>query len=397
MERSRVGVALGRIARGKRVARAIVRACGACGSDVKMPRAVAGRIQMCASPANHWTGDVFINPETGETEEGNGTLWSCASRLCQSCVSKMAARSRGELRVAVGYYKLNPRERYYFLTFTAPARVERLTLKQSRAVIVRAWQLLRRRGEWRQVEGGAKSEEFTLRAWGHHYHIHVLGVSRWIVTKTLRAAWTECLMKAYGEAGLAWRCGTSDGLARVHVELVTPRDVKTRRSKGAGDIGLRGLNSAILESAKYLTKSDSWEKLDAGDLVETAAVERWGRMFELFGCLRDARKAAREATKQETQASSSYVHTTEIKDGELSVASGTDPPKEMVKERRRTWRDELRERNIDEWRSWQLMKVKQTIEARRSVLWLKYPHATFYDLNGEGWDRLNAQQSHRIT
>jgi hypothetical protein len=63
----------------------------------------------------------------------------------------------------------------------------------------------------------------------------------------------------------------------VHIRLV--------REKGRVDDNEKeiGLNSAVKELTKYITKSSSWDGVKADQLVEIAEVRRWRRCFERLG------------------------------------------------------------------------------------------------------------------
>jgi hypothetical protein len=368
-ERDPVGVAQDRCVRGERVADLLAGAATELGSV--LAQAQADRIRVCAGNANHWVAEDLHRADTGECFNGNGTLYACGSRLCQSCVAKISSRSRRELRLAVAATKLFVGENWEFITLTMPTPVG-LGLLETRAVLDRSWQLFRRRDWWlSRVRGHAKSEEFTFGRVGYHWHYHLLAASRYLNFQELRAEWTDCLRLAWLGAGLLLKCETDDGLAMV----------KVKRVKG------RVLDEAVLEVCKYLTKSESWGAIPAADLVAVAEIPRWPRMFELAGCLREARAAAAAGAPAETEIAveSLILDTTEISDGAERETSGCDPPSVGKTSRRETWRDVALNSTRENWLIWLAGVVERTQAARRSALQAKYPAASFRDLTGQEW------------
>jgi hypothetical protein len=369
-ERTPEGVAADRCVRGERVADLLSAAAIEQGSVLAL--AQADRIRACAGNANHWVADDLHRADTGECFNGNGTLYACGNRLCQSCVAKMSSRSRRELRGAVLTCRLFVGENWEFITLTMPTPIG-VGLLETRAILDRAWQLFRRRAWWlERVRGHAKSEEFTFGRVGYHWHYHLLAVSRYVDFSELRAEWTECLGLAWAEAGLELVCETDDGLAMV----------KVKRVKGG-----KLLDGAVLEVCKYVTKSESWSAIPVADLIAVAEIPRWPRMFELAGCLRESRAAAAAGALVETEivVEKAILDTKEISDGEEFKMSGCDPPEICKTSRRETWRDVALNSTRQNWIIWLSGVVERQQEARRSALRAKYPAAIFRDLEGKAW------------
>jgi hypothetical protein len=367
-ERTPEGVAVDRCVRGERVADLLSAAAIDQGSVLAL--AQADRIRACAGNANHWVAEDLHNID-GEAFNGNGTLYACGSRLCQSCVAKMSSRSRRELRTAVSGTRLYVGENWEFITLTMPTLID-LGLLETRAVLDRAWQLFRRREWWlSRVRGHAKSEEFTFGRVGYHWHYHLLAASRYLNFQELRAEWTSCLALAWEGAGRELICDTDDGLAMVKVKRV------------AG----RRLDGAVLEVCKYLTKTESWGEIPAADLIAVAEIPRWPRMFELAGCLRDSRKALAGGALVETEivVETLILDTTKISDGAECEKSGCDPPEFCKTERRETWRDVALNSTRQNWLIWLAGVVERMQAARRSALRAKYAAASFRDLTGGAW------------
>ena len=248
-------------------------------------QALADRIRLCGSKANIWRCDEAINYSTGEQFMATGTYWRCGSKLCANCVAIKARENRAKLRKAIQGERKKRGERLQFITFTI--KNPNLSLRATRELVDRAWQLMRKRLTFVSLfRGGAKAEEFTLTANGYHYHLHLLAIATYYRYNILRACWTECVAKAFDEANVPFDVMTSDGNLIVKVLPVTD------------------LEGSIQEVCKYLTKSDSWRKLRSRDIAEVALIPRWYRMFELFGCLNN-RIGSRKATADVVETSAS--------------------------------------------------------------------------------------------
>jgi hypothetical protein len=341
------------------------------------------RLKACALRSNHWIGADLHNEQTGDLYEANGNFWNCGSRFCPSCVAKLSRRSRRQLRLALENQKLFCGENYQFITLTMPN--PGLSLLRSRGIIDRAWALFRKRDYFKErIRGGSKSEEFTVTPNGYHYHIHLLCVTRFISFERLRREWTECLKISFAECSLPFDVATSDGLAMVNVQRVS---------------GRKNLQNAVLEVCKYITKSDSWEKIPPTDLIEIASIKRFPRMFELFGCFRDHRKPENAPSSSasdheklivdETEfiGNTAILDTKQISDGKnscLDEYSGNSPPEEMLKRRRReNWRVYIEKYGLDTYLDRLANELDRAREYRRFVLKWQYPFATFYTLDGE--------------
>jgi hypothetical protein len=347
---------------------------------------LGNRIRICIERENHWIGDELHNTETGELYAGNGNLWSCGSKLCPSCVAKASNRSRKELKLSLKNQKLLTGEMYQFITLTIPN--PGLSLIQTRAVIDRIWTLFRKRDYFKsKVKGGSKSEEFTLTENGYHYHYHLLCVTRFLNFNEFRREWSECIEIAFREFNLPCEFKTEDGLAMVKIK---------RLSSSAS-----GLKGAIQEVCKYVTKSDSWEKLPQKDLVEIASIKRFWRMFEIFGSFRAQRNAnvvlespnvfitylltklIVEILKYiQTGERITILDTKQISDGECSSEFADLPEKVPKRQKEVSWRKYILENGLESYFEKLAEQVEKTRYARKCFLSLKYKFATFRTLDG---------------
>ncbi len=347
---------------------------------------LGNRIRVCSERENHWVGDELHNTETGELYAGNGNLWSCGSKLCPSCVAKASNRSRKELKLSLKNQKLLTGEMYQFITLTIPN--PGLSLIQTRAVIDRIWTLFRKRDYFKhKVRGGSKSEEFTLTENGYHYHYHLLCVTRFLNFTEFRREWSECIEIAFREFNLPCEFKTEDGLAMVKIK---------RLSSSAN-----GLKGAIQEVCKYVTKSDSWEKLPQKDLIEVASIKRFWRMFEIFGSFRAQRNAnvvlespnvfitylltklIVEVLKYiRTGERITILDTKQISDGECSSEFADLPEKVPKKQREMPWRKYILENGLESYFEKLAEQVEKTRYSRKCFLSLKYKYAMFHTLDG---------------
>jgi hypothetical protein len=348
--------------------------------------ALGNRIRVCSERENHWVGDDLHNTETGELYAGNGNLWSCSSKLCPSCVAKASNRSRNELKLALKNQKLLTGEMYQFITLTIPN--PNLSLVQTRTILNRIWSLFRKRDYFKQkVRGGSKSEEFTLTANGYHYHYHLLCATRFLNFNEFRRVWTECIKTVFKEFNLPCEFKTDDGLAMVKIKRLSS--------------SVNGLKGAIQEVCKYITKSDSWEKLPQKDLIEIASIKRFWRMFEIFGSFNIQRNAnlvlespnvfityllaklVVEVLKYiQTGEPSTILDTKQISDGECSSEFQDLPEKVPKRQREVSWRKYILENGLESYFEKLAEQVEKTRYARKCFLTLKYKFAMFRTLDG---------------
>lgn len=256
--------------------------------------AVADKLLFCNRSENVWHG-TDLHSKDGDLFEGCGTLWNCNERLCPSCLANRARMARSVVRAAVKRVRPMSGQRWRFVTLTMPTRpADESSLLVTLQVVTRAWRLFSKREWWRDIAiGGVKGVEFTLgndrklqeegREWspeidGYHVHLHLLVLSKWVEWRRMRQEWSACLKTAWREFGIAEGINTRDGLAVCDVRLVV-----SGKRHGRGMISD---DSAVLEVAKYITKSESWDKVPASQLVEVASMDRWPRMFELLGACR---------------------------------------------------------------------------------------------------------------
>ena len=391
---SREDVAESRVSFGNSSALALITALRKRGLSDEILLGLFNRISACALRGNHWVGDDLHNEQTGELYAGNGVIWACGSKLCASCIAKAANRSRKELTLALKNQKLFTGEKYQFITLTIPN--PNLSLLETRKILDRAWTLFRKRKYFTEkIRGASKSEEFTITKNGYHYHYHLLAITRFLSFQTFRSEWTDCVRIAHEEHNLPFEVKTSDNLLEVKVQKVNP-------SKN-------GLKGAIQEVCKYVTKSDSWEKIPEKDLIEIASIKRFWRMVELVGLFRDQRAAnvvlsyphpfitylLLNAVLQlliklkEILESGDYtiLDTKQISDGldsDFDEFSGNSPPEEKKKRHRQlNWREHIEQFGLESYLERFTDELDSAWECRKAVLRRKYPFASFKTLDGE--------------
>lgn len=242
--------------------------------DDREINALIERLEECNHPSNIWFYPGEILDDSGTRPYTPfGKLWRCGSKLCPSCIKHQAQRHRKLIFQRLRERKPRPRERYYFITLTIEK--PKLGIKETRAIINRAWSLLRKRSLWcASVYGSVKSEEFTLNRNGYHYHIHLLVIGDYLHFNSLRYLWTECVAKA-------WQDKTGQ-------EMPSPDTKDGQLIMKA--IKLDNPEQAVIEVCKYITKSDNWIDLPPSELRDLALIRRWHRMFEVTGDMRPPRK-----------------------------------------------------------------------------------------------------------
>ena len=288
-----------------------------------------------------------FNQQTGEVYEAHGRYWQCGSKLCPNCLADHARRSRKKLRTAIDRQQPQRGERYRFITLTIPQTS--LDLAATREIVNRAWSLFRKRSLCVSlIRGGVKSEEFTVRPKGFHYHLHLLTLAKWISVLHLRETWTQCVAKAFAEADVPFKPGTKDAMLIVDIRQVTQ------------------LEGSIHEVCKYITKSDSWAKLDPASLAGIALIRRWHRMTEFFGSFSNRDRSETDAASASRSVEPS-VHTRVLSDGQ--------PVPQNV-----YWRDLAGQMTPDEYREHLESEVNQAITFRREQLHRRWDGIPIYDL-----------------
>ncbi len=389
--------------------------------DNEVVKAYADRLKACADRNNFYLTDGFVDYSTGETFSGFGGLFGCGLKLCQNCTARLASRNRGIAIRAVENTKLIRREHECYAEeeknyklfgefALLPETVERKTIieqEELRAVTLtmpqvfgslvltmqvhrRAWDLFRKLKFTKiYLTSIIKGVEFTIRPNGtYHVHSHLLVSGFYLQGYLFKHFWTECVRKAFEEFGLEFKV---DKFLDVKFQQITT------------------IEEALKEVCKYLTKSESWDKIPAAHLLEIAEVKRWDRMFEVSGNFRKtlSRLKAERALAEEVLSSHvnkestfaegvarglTYFNTDGITDGSVSEASDSFgiseeiSDKSSVKAKRISWREVVKEQGLEKYREIFYRQVEFTRNLRKLRLIIKYPDANFTDLDGKAWD-----------
>lgn len=312
------------------------------GFDREEIQALMNRIANCASLENNFIVEDAWNHETGEAYDAHGQFWRCGSKLCPNCIARQARHNRKILREAIGRQRLRPGERYYFVTFTIvnPS----LSLNDTRDIVDRTWTLFRKRKLCTSlVRGGCKSEEFTLTPNGYHYHLHCIFLSKWMQFQEARRVWTECQEIAFAEAQVPLKFETKDNMGIVKFKTISDHE------------------KAIQETCKYITKSDSWAKMNPEHLGEVALVKRWFRMFEVFGSFRSQGEAT-DLNDEAPEGNEPIVHTRSLYDGKSRRISSY-------------WRDRVAEIGIERYTDELNAEIANVWEVRKQQIAMRWPGA----------------------
>ncbi len=364
----------------------------------KVAFAYAERLQACSDRNNFYICDDFVDYSTGETFFGFGNLLGCGLKLCPNCTARAAARNRKiSLRVLdntelqkrehfcfiTGGYIVE-QEQHRFVTLTMPKIFK--SLKVTSKIKKRAWDLFRKlKFTKTYFPGIIKTAEFTVRAdRTYHYHLHLLVISYFVPEALIKEAWTSCVRTAFDEFGIEFEATQ----ANVNLKLI------------------HDLHGAVKEVCKYITKSDSWEKIPAEHLLEITEIRRWDRMFEISGRFRQtlAKLKVQDAVAADALSSFldnkstftdsvarelDYFNTDGITDGEPSKAfeiAEDLAETSSVKPKRTSWRDLVGEVGLDNYLEIFYRQVEYARSIRKLRLIIKYPDANFTDLNGRAWD-----------
>jgi hypothetical protein len=378
--------------------------------DHKIALAYAERLQACSDRYNFYMCNDFVDYETGETFFGFGNLLGCGLKFCPNCTGRAAARNRKiSLRVLdntelqnrehfcfiTGGYIVE-QEQHRFVTLTMPKIFK--SLRATSKIKKRAWDLFRKlKFTKTYFPAIIKTAEFTVRTdRTYHYHLHLLAISYFVPEALIKEAWTSCVRTAFEEFGVEFEATQ----ANVNLKLIYD------------------LHGAVKEVCKYITKSDSWEKIPAEHMLEMTEVKRWDRMFEISGRFRQTLAKLKVQDAAAADALSSflddkkatftdsvareldYFNTDVIIDGEASEISEIGESSEeisSVKPKRANWRDVVKEQGLEKYLQIFYRQVEFTRNLRKLRLIIKYPDAKFTDLDGRAWDLAEIEAfAHRI-
>lgn len=350
----------------------------------KTAQAVAFRLEQCTMPENTWTAED-LHTKDGELFAGTGNLFSCGSKLCPACSANQSREMRKRARSVVqslGNGDYFTRWRSIVLTMPLQRGASVLAAIEK---INKAFELLRKRMFWKsRVKGGIKSVEFTVRPEGYHVHIHLLILSEHLPVNAenerrfSRFAARRRLFTGNLTDEMAYALKAA-GVALNGSPIVAVYDVRNRNIKARGNREI-SLEKALLETAKYLTKSESWDKIPDSSLVEIAEISRWKRMFEVLGKSRGAKsESSRENpyvsqltyTNQQAYVShptqESLVHTKTLFDGERS----------------KSWRELLKLYDFEIWKRHIQARIRHIQAYRKMNLASNFGFAEFRLMNGE--------------
>ncbi len=244
----------------------------------------AAKLKRCGSLANIWTANDMHNSD-GECFDGVGHLWACSLPMCANCQALKSGRHRRRIRSTLATLKPRVGLSWQFVTLTAPT-VDAPVL-DGIEVYQKAWEWFSKRKLFvESVRAGYRGIEFTVPSGSPHLHIHALLYSKFLRPSDVRAAWQDCITKA-------WRNDWKDRKAK-RVSLVFPASgavIKIVHELTARNGG--SLENAILETAKYCADGAAWASLSDSDLLDVANLDRFPRLFETVG---EARKFERVNT-----------------------------------------------------------------------------------------------------
>jgi hypothetical protein len=393
----------------------------AIAANDEMALALAARLFQCSLKSNHFLAQDLIVDRHGESLEGFGVLWGCGSKLCPSCLARSGSRNRAQSREAIEntrlekvvYYAANTAgqmkrfvewERYRFVTLAMP-RIE-TTCIGSLQILSAAWGYFRKRKFFKHyIRGCVKAGEFTVRVdETYHAHLHLLAISLFIPEAEIKKVWAQCVRRAFTKFGIDYEQATA------HLADADKLNVNLKY--------VDSIENGLNEVCKYLTKNESWSLVPDAHLLEIANVERFPRMFELCGRLKETAQAIKaqketwktlstffiaqptmaivkglaveilDAAMSETvnqDAPEYYKDTNGITDGGNKILVETDTPNES--DRAESWRKLVPEHGIVWYLEHLTRQYERSIGYRKQFLREKYPHATFKDHDGVTWHK----------
>ncbi len=361
--------------------------------------AKAYRIGKCSESRNIFIAEKLQNKD-GKFYTGTGNRFACNERLCTNCAAKKSKESRIKARKAVNklnsifnqYAKKRLGLRWRSLLLTQPLMKGSDPIAATER-IQSAFKILIDRTFWKsRVKGGIKGVEFTVSTTGDetngfHVHIHLLLLSKFIAVnadkakqfeshlkkfnlspRTLQAEWRYCLNKAGA---------TIDSRLSYKGLVVSVMDTKNHSERIRSD---KTNESAILETAAYMCKFESWKEMSDKDLLRIAEIERWGRMFETLGAGRESYDDSKEI-EDVTNADTSL-----LANPNLTSGYGESTNKTLDSVEKLTWRTRFKTMTFDDWKQWQALEIEKQQAFRRRQLALMNPLANFMTLDGECWD-----------
>lgn len=351
-------------------------------------KAVGYRLAQCAATENQWLGND-LHTSDGELFTATGNLFACGSRLCPTCTANLSRQNRRRAREIIqrlGNGDYNVRWRSLVLTMPLMKGVSVVSAIEK---INEAFARMTNRKFWKsRVKGGIKSVEFTVRPDGYHVHIHLLILSEHIpVNAEIQRRFSRLTTKRRLFSGnlqseLA-HCLKASGIALDGLPVCAVYDVRNRNIKARGNVEV-SLEKALQETAKYLTASDSWDKIPDSSLIEIAEIKRWNRMFEVLGNGRNGKNSdstrenpdsTREnpdsiGEKSETETEqTSLVHKQTLSNGERLIS----------------WRQLLNIHDFETWKRQIQARINRVRAFRKSNLGSRFGFAHFQLLSGESF------------
>ena len=381
-ERSPKDIAKYRAIRSGLIGRRMHKAALAVGSVIAWR--AAQLLMDCGSNKNLWTASDLHRESDGETFKGTGGLTRCNRKFCATCAADERRRARTRIREALRPLRPERGEHWRFITLTSPT-IPAADVLSIIHIFNRAWRILCNGPLWRPlVSAGAKGIEFTVSDIGFHVHIHALVLSRWIPQQTLKDEWTAAIQTAWDEAATGTPINTKDGKLIVDIRLV-----RAKRTHFETQIGV---DDAVNEVCKYLTKSHSWDHIPNDKLVALAEVLRWPRMVEVLGDARTVAGAAGDPSLDTPRLSASGLATDD------ASTNGEDADIRVIK-KHKSRAPPLISLDLSmpgqQWLEKLTARRARQRSFRKTQLAERYRFAEFTLLNGDTWTYVDVLEQRR--
>lgn len=395
------------------------------GPGEAMASRIAALLLLSADDSNHAAG-YFDHRKAAGTFPGETTLCKFSVRLDPTWMETMRRRTRktalerfqamrtqlksSSLAAWISYVKKDRRNRYgdKFLTLTMNkisgadsfSEVQRFNLAVRTLFKGEWWRSLvtAPAGRLPDVFGGIKAVEDALSDEGPHVHGHFMLISRFLDQSRFHKEWTAAVRKATRQA-MGINLPQSFQVAIPNIKEVY------KRNKTGSDHVIEW-EKALDEVCKYLTKpADLLEPHmnRAGRLVQPpradvllalALVERWPRMFELFGACR--KPGAKRQPSLDTSCISvrtpapklpehweeGAIEPEERVDFRLKCAEWASLGIKMKRERPPSWRELMKTLPLQEWLQVIAARFKGGIRFRTNFLRSYNPHLDIWTMDG---------------
>lgn len=209
---------------------------------------LADKLYTCAEGLDYWA-----NVNDGQWHRRLHKANFCNTRLCPMCATRRAHRTAVDLSKVIRIvYNRHPGVQYLFLTLTIP-NVPGDELGDALSLLINAWSKLRRQRKFeRGIKGWYRAIEITRNRKTGEYHPHIHAI---IAVEDDYFDKAKNLYITQAEWVQRW-----GKLVKVNNPVVDIRAVYNKNKQAKPKNDNEASLAAVLEAAKYSTKSSDWLK-----------------------------------------------------------------------------------------------------------------------------------------